>query len=414
MKRKLIMAIGPVIVAVVLLIAVFTLPMFEGKITHETLKNAAVVSQVKVKRSDSIYRAAMKDPQFIPFFGSSELQRYDPFHPDALADKYKRDYTPFLIGHAGTESLDHYLTMQAMGDSLNNKKMVFFVSPQWFVKKGVSKGAFNANFSTLHAIDFINNSGIGETERRYVAKRILHYGSTKADTIITNALENISNGEELTTIQKKYIAAKRTILEKNKDVLGSHIPDNSWDLLNKQEKKLPETYNTQSLDSLAFEIAKKNTTNNDFRIKNSFYTKHVEANVERLNGAQKHFNYLQSPEYADFQVVLQELARQNVDVQFVVTPVNSKWREYTQLSSEMLDEFSTKIDHQITSQGFKVIDLTKKSTEPYYMQDTIHLGWRGWVDLDTKIKPFLEDKKTNTPHYKIDSYFMSKEWQQKK
>lgn len=58
--------------------------------------------------------------------------------------------------------------------------------------------------------------------------------------------------------------------------------------------------------------------------------------------------------------MLQELARQNVDVQFVVTPVNSKWREYTQLSSEMLDEFSTKIDHQITSQGFKVIDLTKK------------------------------------------------------
>lgn len=47
------------------------------------------------------------------------------------------------------------------------------------------------------------------------------------------------------------------------------------------------------------------------------------------------------------------------------------------------------------------------------MQDTIHIGWRGWVDLDTKVKPFLEDKKTNTPHYKIDPYFMSKEWQQK-
>ena len=112
--------------------------------------------------------------------------------------------------------------------------------------------------------------------------------------------------------------------------------------------------------------------------------------------------------------MLQELARQNVDVQFVVTPVNEKWREFTQLSPKMLDEFSTKINRQITSQGFKVIDLTKKGTEPYYMQDTIHLGWRGWVDLDTKIKPFLEDKKTNTPHYKIDSYFMSKEWQQKK
>ncbi|EUJ39550.1 D-alanyl-lipoteichoic acid biosynthesis protein DltD [Brochothrix campestris] len=414
MKKRLFIALGPVIIALFLLVAVYTLPVFKQKITPTVLHDAAVVSQKKVKRNDDIYRAAMADKQFIPFVGSSELQRYDAFHPAALADKYNRNYTPFLIGQAGTQSLSHYLTFQAMGETLERKKMVFFISPQWFVKKGVSKGAFNQHFSTVQAIDFINNNQIDATEKSYVANRLLQFGSLQTDAILTGILTDVSNQKELSAFQVKYMSMKASIISNNKAVFGGHMPTNSWNELRRFEKVLPANYDVNVLKEKAETIATLKSSNNEFGIKNSFYKHRIAGKLKALAGSQAKYDYLESPEYADFQLVLQELARRHVDVQFVVTPVNARWAAYTGLSTAMLDDFSTKINYQLSSQGFDVIDLTKKRDTDCYLQDTIHLGWLGWVDLDEKLKPFLETATTKTPEYHIDSYFITPEWKAKR
>ena len=41
-------------------------------------------------------------------------------------------------------------------------------------------------------------------------------------------------------------------------------------------------------------------------------------------------------EYSDFQLVLTEFARNNVDVLFVIPPINQKWMDYTGLPQEVL------------------------------------------------------------------------------
>ncbi|MCT6902506.1 MAG: D-alanyl-lipoteichoic acid biosynthesis protein DltD, partial [Lactobacillus sp.] len=65
------------------------------------------------------------------------------------------------------------------------------------------------------------------------------------------------------------------------------------------------------------------------------------------------------------------------------------------------------------SQGFdNVTDLSKRGGEQYFMEDTIHLGWRGWVAVDRAVKPFMAQ--ANVPHnYNIHNYFYSKKWQKK-
>jgi len=110
--------------------------------------------------------------------------------------------------------------------------------------------------------------------------------------------------------------------------------------------------------------------------------------------------------------VLEEMARLKMDVMFVIPPVNEKWSNYTGLSTEMLDGFSKKINHQLKAQGFtNVVDFTDKRGENYFMEDTIHLGWRGWVALDKELVPFLENKESKTPVYDMNDYYFSKEWQ---
>ncbi|WP_414692105.1 D-alanyl-lipoteichoic acid biosynthesis protein DltD [Oenococcus oeni] len=44
-----------------------------------------------------------------------------------------------------------------------------------------------------------------------------------------------------------------------------------------------------------------------------------------MTGAQRNISYVQSTEYSDFQLVLNEFAKLKVNVMFVIPPVNRKW-----------------------------------------------------------------------------------------
>ena len=45
------------------------------------------------------------------------------------------------------------------------------------------------------------------------------------------------------------------------------------------------------------------------------------------------------------------------------------------------------------------------------MEDTIHLGWKGWLAADQQIRPFLEENQIPS-RYHLDDAFFSKAWQQ--
>ena len=43
------------------------------------------------------------------------------------------------------------------------------------------------------------------------------------------------------------------------------------------------------------------------------------------------------------------------------------------------------------------------------MQDTIHMGWNGWLAMDKAVNPFLTEKQSK-PNYQINKQFLSKKW----
>ncbi len=61
----------------------------------------------------------------------------------------------FLVGRGGTQSLTHVLSLSALMDNLENRKMVFVLSPQWFVKEGLDELHFAPNFSSQQAYHFL-------------------------------------------------------------------------------------------------------------------------------------------------------------------------------------------------------------------------------------------------------------------
>lgn len=173
---------------------------------------------------------------------------------------------------------------------------------------------------------------------------------------------------------------------------------------------MPKHFSYGTLSQIASKNGQRLTKTNQFEINDHFYNKRIKGQLKRLKGFQKQLSYLQSPEYNDLQLALTQLAKSKTKVIFVIPPVNAKWVEYTGLSQDMYQKTVEKIKYQLQSQGFdNIADLSKNGDQPYFMQDTIHLGWNGWLAFDKEVNPFLS-KKQLQPAYKINNHFLSKKW----
>ena len=413
--KKLLFAVGPLIISIMIVCFIVFSPfkLFSQPSAKDIHKSASSMS-VNVLKGEALKNNAMKSGDYLPFFGSSELSRVNAFHPSVLAKKYDRSYEPFLLGAPGTQSLTHYFMLNSMKDELRGKKVVFVISPQWFVKDGVSDGMFSLFYSPLQVNKWLLSEDSNNLNDQYLANRLSQFTSVNNDTQLKSVMTKIQQGESLSKYDLKVAANRYRMLERE-DLIFSKIAVMSKDKkINRSLGELPNNYSFEALDKLAFEDGKKKTSNNEFEISNGFYTKRVLPVKDQMKDSQVDFDYLSSPEYSDFQLLLEEMADNEMDVLFMIPPVNKKWSDYTGLSQDMLETFSKKINYQLNSQGFHhVVDFTDKASEPYFMEDTIHIGWRGWLAFDQELTQFIKD--TSQPKYSIKSEeFLSKDWQTKR
>ena len=57
--------------------------------------------------------------------------------------------------------------------------------------------------------------------------------------------------------------------------------------------------------------------------------------------------------------------------------------------------------------------FSKDGDQPYFMEDTIHMGWNGWLAFDKVVNPFVT-KAEKAPTYHLNDRFFSKDWAQYK
>lgn len=415
MKKKLLMTFGPVVVAALLFIGLLALP---ANNSPRVIRNASQSMNVNVLSGEHLKNTAMKEDEYIPFFGSSELNRFDPFHPSVLAQKYHRNYRPFLLGSAGTQSLKQYMIMTSMQDEMMNrkrKKAVFIISPQWFIKGGVRQEYFSHWYSGVQMYHWLyqmtKKDKYSEGDLHF-AKRLQHFDMIKQNARVMRYIKRIGDNKPLTDSEKRSIERSYNNLMYEDRLYGRlGLTAKNWNRVVKNTKPLPDHYQYNTLDKLAYKIGKANTTNNNLQIANSFYSSRLRGVMKSMKGKDEHLSYVQSPEYADFQLVLDEFNRTKTDVLFIIPPVNERWIKYTGLSQPMLNKFATKITKQLKSQGFNNIVNLIDDHESYFMTDTIHIGWRGWLKCDEYIRPFLESPYTE-PHYNMNNDYYSTKWQQ--
>ena len=130
-------------------------------------------------------------------------------------------------------------------------------------------------------------------------------------------------------------------------------------------------------------------TNNDFYMQDDYYTTYVGRKLDQQEGKDSGLAYDVSPEYDDLRCLLEICRQKNMEVLFVHVPMNGSWNDYTGFTADRRESYYEKV-RSITEEydNVTLLDLTKYEYEPYFLCDTMHLGWKGWLEVDREIIEF--------------------------
>ncbi|WP_312470059.1 D-alanyl-lipoteichoic acid biosynthesis protein DltD [Neobacillus sp.] len=385
---------SPIILAFLVMVILVVIPnkWIESMIPKSRVTQAATELNPFMFQGKYVQQKMLEDQQFLPIYGSSELARLDRFHPANYFKETGENFTPFLIGRGGTESLIHLLNFSEHTSKLKGKKIVFVLSPQWFQPNGTDESHFVPNYSSLQGYDFAFNKRIDPTIKRKAIHRLLKFSPIKNDPLLSimykaEITDNLWTKRKAALVRPIAFAYRELMVKKDLyyTLVGGipHKREFSSKVRNKTWEELADQAN---------HYGKRRSTNNQFYVTNGQYNK-IRKMVPSLKDKKSGASYGKSPEYNDFQLVLDLLKQSGAEPLFISVPVNGKWYDYTGFPKEGRTAYYDRIKKQIESEGFQIADFSNHEYDPYFMKDTIHIGWKGWVYTDKVIKDFYEGKK---------------------
>ncbi|MDA1476810.1 D-alanyl-lipoteichoic acid biosynthesis protein DltD [Bacillus changyiensis] len=388
MKKRFLF--GPIILAFLLFLGMITVPnsWLSSFVPKDRVKTSATELNPMMFQGEYLQSKMLEDPEYLPIYGSSELSRLDKFHPSNYFKVNNQGFTPYLVGKGGSQSLIHTLNFAAHMDQLKGKKLVFIISPQWFQKKGSDEAHFAPNFSALQGYDLLFNERIDQTIKKKMIKRMLRYHAVTNDALLSGLYRAELNNDQFKLFLLKPAGKAYMNVLKKKDLYYSMVEGKG------PKRTISKAVKNKSWDELkrmAEVQGKKESSNNDFKITNGIFKK-LKPKMAKFKGHNHKMNYAQSLEFDDFQMMLDVLKKSGAEPLFISVPVHGKWYDYTGFPKKGRTDYYVKIKKQIEAEGFQVADLTKHEYDPYFLKDTLHLGWKGWVYVDKEIAAFCKKK----------------------
>lgn len=367
----------------------------------------AVVTKNDVSRASSsldphvfqglfVQRKMLEDKHYLPVYGSSELLRLDKYHPTNYFKVNPDGFTPFLVGRGGMQSLVHFLNLAAMGDALRDRKIVIILSPQWFNQQGLNKLHFSANFSKEQAYDFAFNKELDPKLKRRAARRLLQFKFIRNDRNIAELLGGIAKPNQ--TANVKWLAADLDghfiykILTLHDALEAHHIRPGYHKWQRQKPDPALKKLSWANLRAAADKTGRNQTKSNAFGINDRYFDKKIAPKMGHLRGYRSKEQYDASPEYGDLQLILDLLKADHAKALFISVPFNGRWYDFAGVPKERRQVYYRKVTKQIKQNGFQIADFSGHEYDKYFLKDTMHLGWKGWVDIDRAIETFYNEK----------------------
>ena len=328
------------------------------------------------------------DDKTLVVLGSSELGRVSehPFHIKQLFNY--DDFHVMAIGGGNFQNIIQASMLGSLGNDFPKQKFILSESFIWFDQYGMNPKAFLSRVSNEHVYyTLINpkisketkekfmkrvlelskdNKNVHETFQRYKRRLVDHKGTFVDDWLIKMDVEKFALNNKISF----YFTGNVTPIPSS----GPVTPNYDW-------KELQNKY---------LNDAKVRTEGNDFGIEKRYYASEIQNRLEKLKNSAAKYKYDISTEYDDYALVLQMAKEMGLEVEVVNFPINGKWYDYIGIGPEQRAIYAKKITEITESFGYKIMDLTSKEYEPYYMYDTVHPGWKGWPEVAEEMLKFYQ------------------------
>lgn len=295
-----------------------------------------------------------------------------------------------LIGTGHYQCLSHAITLAALEPQMQKRKVVLLVSPQWFRKTGIEPAAFASRFSESSYIDMLQNSKLSKETKEYITRRaesLLDADRPTQKRIIS--YDNLLVKKSGNPLEKlRFLLYKGFLEEKQKQSILMLAEANGI------AKPSTKAYHTgapdwNTLEAQALKDGQKAASNNEFQISDKYYEWKVKPQLESRKGSSRNSSYASSPEYEDLKCFLNVCKDLNIEPMLVLLPVNGRWYDYTEFPKNDLEQFYKNVrDIAHSYKGTQVVDYSEEYYTDHFMEDTIHIGWKGWVKVDEVLYQF--------------------------
>ena len=151
-------------------------------------------------------------------------------------------------------------------------------------------------------------------------------------------------------------------------------------------------------EALAMQAASRQVTNNDYFMLDAYYQTYVGHRLPQMAGRDAAVSYDSSPEYDDLRCLFEICRAKDIQALFVHVPVNGKWSDYTGLSQSTRQTYYEAVREIAEAyDNVTMLDLTQEEYTPYFLCDTMHLGWKGWLAVDRAMVEFWNADETRDP-----------------
>lgn len=325
-------------------------------------------------------------PNTLVLLGSSELvaTKDQAYHPNRIFNY--SDFNIMQIGTSYSQNIVQASTLGSIESAMTKRKVAIIESVQWYEKNGIHQDAFLNKASQEHIFNTLANEKISKETKEKLINRVIE---------ITKG--NKQQNDIYKKIKEVFVENKGNILEKNLLELETRLYAFKIKQKFYMEKgkadypltgELTPKYNWEQMTNDFVKEVVKKTDNNDYAVDNHYYDTYLRNRYDSLKNSNKDLNYLESPEYSDFEIFLTVAKELGIEVEVIIFPVNGKWNDYTGVSKTMREQTYKKIEEIANQFGVKVLNYGNKEYENYFLFDVMHVGVRGWMEVEKELYNF--------------------------
>ncbi|NPD30740.1 D-alanyl-lipoteichoic acid biosynthesis protein DltD [Eggerthellaceae bacterium zg-1084] len=314
-------------------------------------------------------------------FGSSELattKSLVPTVPSAVLGEHNAGVDMTSVGTTFCQSLWHAVAAGAYDSHVEQRKVVFLLSPQWFFKENGWQHAFKQVYSHELYREFCSNPNIPDHVKSYVRTRMGQLGvdegsiaAANHDTPLDAINDQAMHMKDVLMARASLTSMEATALPMSDERRSGKVTEPDWDALMEEGRQ----------------IGPQKCTNNPHRFHDGHYTRYLGKNYEK----DENFHEADA-EYADFKCFLEVCKACGWQPLVMIMPVNGPWYDISNVSREERARFYQRIIDMCNDAGATYADFSSCEYEPYFLCDPTHPGWVGWVRMEKAVYDFVHGR----------------------